>query len=99
MARTERLAQLLENLVRHFDLEEFRTLCFDLGVNYDTRGGEGKKAKARELVSYLGRRGRVRRLIELCNRLRPNIVCQEILQTVETEPPFKGLDYVDVARH
>ena len=35
MAHTERLARLLENLVEHFDLDEFRTLCFDLGVDSD----------------------------------------------------------------
>ena len=33
MAHTERLAQLLKNLVEHSDLEELRTLCFDLGLD------------------------------------------------------------------
>jgi hypothetical protein len=35
----------------HFDLEEFRTLCFDLGIDFDNLRGEGKEAKARELVA------------------------------------------------
>lgn len=33
MARTERLAQLRENLVFHFSLDELRTLCFDLDAD------------------------------------------------------------------
>ena len=35
MADTLRLAQLRENLVEYFDLEELRTLSFDLGVDWD----------------------------------------------------------------
>jgi hypothetical protein len=53
MANTERLAQLRQNLVEHFDLEELRALCFDLRLDYDELRGEGQEAKARELVSYL----------------------------------------------
>jgi hypothetical protein len=33
-------------LVEHFNQEELRTLCFDLGVRYDDLGGEGVAAKA-----------------------------------------------------
>jgi len=35
---------------QHFDAEELRTLCADLCVDYDNLQGEGKAAKARELV-------------------------------------------------
>jgi hypothetical protein len=73
MAHTERLAQLRQNLVGYYDLEELHTLCFHLGVDYDGLGGEGKESKARELVADLERRGRVRHLIEWCNKLRPKV--------------------------
>jgi hypothetical protein len=33
MAQTERLAQLRDNLVRHLDLEELCTLCFDQSLS------------------------------------------------------------------
>ena len=46
-------------LVKLYDLEELRTLCMDLDVDYDSLRGEGKAAKARELVLYLDRRGRL----------------------------------------
>jgi len=52
-AEQERLYQAL---VAHFDLEELRTLCFKLGVGYDDLRGEGREAKARELVRYMSRR-------------------------------------------
>jgi nucleoside phosphorylase len=73
MARTERLAQLLENVGLYFDLEELRTLCFDLGVDYDSLRGEGKGAKARELLALFDRSGRIPELIEACAKRRPNV--------------------------
>jgi hypothetical protein len=45
-----------------FDDEELRTLCFDVGVDYDSLRGEGKAAKARELVAWAGRTGRLAEL-------------------------------------
>ena len=41
------------------DLEELRTLCFYLEVDYDNLRGEGKSAKARELIRGLERQNRV----------------------------------------
>lgn len=68
------LARLRQLLTEHFDLEELRTLCFDLkDVDYDDLGGEGKANKARELVAYLERRDRIPELVELCSQRRPNV--------------------------
>ena len=64
MAQTGRLAELRENLVAHFNEGELRTLCFDLGVNYDVLPGRGTADKARELLAYLDQRGRVAELVE-----------------------------------
>ena len=50
-------------LEEQFDLEELRTLSMDLGVDFDNLRGEGKAAKARELVLYLQRRGRLDALV------------------------------------
>jgi hypothetical protein len=60
-------------LTLHFDLEELRTLCFDLGVDYDSLRGEGKAAKARELIAYMQRRGQLDRLIAETKKLRPEV--------------------------
>ncbi|MGQ9733337.1 MAG: hypothetical protein ACUVX8_18930 [Candidatus Zipacnadales bacterium] len=60
-------------LVERFDLEELRTLCSDLGVDFDDLRGEGKQAKARELVGWLDRRGLLDRLVEYIKQSRPDI--------------------------
>jgi Effector-associated domain 7 len=39
-----------------FNDSELRTLCFNLGVDYDVLQGSGKSDKARELIIYLDRR-------------------------------------------
>ncbi|MFC1713300.1 HEAT repeat domain-containing protein [Candidatus Poribacteria bacterium] len=55
---------LRERIIERFDIEEIRTLCQDLDVDFDSLRGEGKAAKARELVSYMSRRSRLRQLVE-----------------------------------
>jgi formylglycine-generating enzyme required for sulfatase activity len=65
-------AQLRRNLIKHFSEDELRDLCFDLGVDYDILPGLGKGNKARELMTYLERRGRTSELVEECRRQRPN---------------------------
>jgi hypothetical protein len=59
-------------LVDHFDDNGLRNLCFEPGVDYASLPGEGKAAKARELVNYYERRGQVQKLTDICRRLRPN---------------------------
>jgi hypothetical protein len=60
-------------LAAHFDAEELRTLCFDLGIDYDDLRGEGKAGKARELITYLERRGRLDELLTIATQLRPQV--------------------------
>ncbi|MGD9099713.1 MAG: hypothetical protein PVF45_04480 [Anaerolineae bacterium] len=68
--------QLRQSLTTHFDVEELRTLCYDLGVDYDDLRGEGRTNKARDLVTYMERRGRLSELIETCSRRRPHVSWQ-----------------------
>lgn len=42
-------------ICQSFNLEELRTLCFELKVTYDDLGGEGLSAKTRELILHLQR--------------------------------------------
>jgi hypothetical protein len=67
------LARLRQVIVERYDLEELRTLCFDLSVDspalrasasVDALRGEGTAAKTRELLLYLGRRGRLEDLLD-----------------------------------
>lgn len=64
---------LLKNLNTRFSEQELRTLCFELHVEYSNLSGEGKSDKARELVGYLERRGRIPDLINLIKVQRPDI--------------------------
>jgi hypothetical protein len=47
--------RLRKLLIASFDLEGLRNLCTDLNVDYDNLRGEGKEAKARELIAYFQR--------------------------------------------
>ena len=59
---------------QHFDVEELRTLCHELGVDYDNLRGEGKTAKARELVRFMERHGRLSELADAIRRARPRLI-------------------------
>ncbi len=66
------LARLRQFIIEHHDLEELRTLCFDLDARYDELGGEGLSSKARELILCLGRRRQLDRLLALLEREHPD---------------------------
>lgn len=57
----------------HFDEEELRTLCLLLNIDYESLGGDGKRAKAERLVGYLDRRGRSDELLDKLDQLRPRV--------------------------
>lgn len=65
--------QLQTILASRFDLEELKTLCFRLGVAYDSLRGEGLEGKARELVAYWQRRQQIGQLVNAIQLYRPDI--------------------------
>jgi hypothetical protein len=54
--------ELLDRLDQGLNVEEVRTLAFDLGIDYDNLAGETKNGKLRELLLYLGRNNQLPRL-------------------------------------
>ncbi len=64
--------ELRDFINSRFNDNELRDLCFELGVDYESLPGEGKAAKARELVAYCQRRTRLAELEAACRRLRPD---------------------------
>lgn len=72
-------AQFRRLVSQHFDVEELRTLCFDLNIDYDTLRGEGKEARVRELAALFRRNGRLPELIEVLTNMRPHVPWQESL--------------------
>ena len=77
-SEAEVLVSLRQILTERFNDDELRSLCFDLGVDYDNLGGEGKAGKARELVAYLERRGDIPKLVEAVRQARPGISWDEL---------------------
>lgn len=59
-------------LLKHFSAEDLRTICFELGIDFDDLPGQSRPSKARELVLFLARRERTLELIGVCKRIRPN---------------------------
>jgi hypothetical protein len=66
--------QLHHILRTRLNLGEFRTLCFDIGVRYDSLGGETLDGRARELVLLLQRRGALEQLNDWFQENRPDVV-------------------------
>jgi hypothetical protein len=90
------LSDLHKQIDRLFNLEEVRTLCFDLGVDFDNVAGEGKSARIRELILQLARREELQRLIDLVRQERPRAAWANVpadfnlpggLETPEKLPP------------
>lgn len=81
---------LREMILEHFDQEELRTLAFDLGFDYDDLRGEGRKAKAREMVRYLRRRQQIEELIAYCREHRLNGNWDTIYEARKNLPPVFG---------
>ena len=49
-------------IVQGFNLDELKSLCFELGIIFDNLAGDTLDAKARELVAYSQRRGELAKL-------------------------------------
>lgn len=69
MSTDSEFDELYGALQKRYNLEELRTLCARLGIDFDDLGGEGRAGKARELILRLRR---AERLDELRAILRPN---------------------------
>jgi hypothetical protein len=68
------LSDIHQLLLAHFNEEDLKTLCLRLGVEYDDLPGSGRSSKARELITYLQRRGRLEELRPAVVAVRPNAV-------------------------
>jgi len=71
--RPEHLTRLRQLLVEHYSTDGLKTLCFDLGIDYDELGGKGKTGQVRELLACLERRSRLSELVETGKQQRPDI--------------------------
>ncbi len=65
------LAKLRSLLTGCFTLDEFKTLCFDLRVNFENLGGGTKSAKALSLLVYMDQTRRLDDLLREIDRTQP----------------------------
>ncbi|MBK8900061.1 MAG: toll/interleukin-1 receptor domain-containing protein [Anaerolineaceae bacterium] len=63
---------LRDNLNAYFSESELRSLCFDLGIEYENLGGRSKSDKVLELILMMQRYGRLQQLIDLVRQQRPH---------------------------
>ena len=67
------LVDLNSKMNQVFSLDEIESLCFDMGIDFDSLGGEGKGAKIRELIEFCRRRGRDEELVAKVRAERPQV--------------------------
>ena len=79
----QELIRLRTLLVKHFDMEELRLLCFDPGLDYEELPGRTKSTKMQDVISYLERRGELLRLVDEANSRRPNVTWPDFAPTAE----------------
>ena len=68
-----RLLHLRRVLATRFNKSELRTLCFGLGIAHERLPGETIQDMALELLNYCDRRRRVDQLVEIGQRMRPDV--------------------------
>jgi hypothetical protein len=56
-----------------FSLDEIESLCFNMGIDFESLGGEGRGAKIRELIAFCQRRGRDEELVARVQAERPGV--------------------------
>ncbi len=66
---------LREEMIERFNIEDLKTLCQDMTLDYEAICGEGrgKESSAREIIAYCARRGRRPDLIKTLGKARPGI--------------------------
>ncbi|MAT96390.1 MAG: hypothetical protein CL608_04535 [Anaerolineaceae bacterium] len=73
--------ELRRSIAKHFKDDELRTLCFDLELDYELLGGEGKMGKIRELIAHMDRHNRLAELLQYLKTERPKISWPDIPAT------------------
>lgn len=85
----------LDYLTQHYNEGEIRTLCFDLGIDYDSLPAVGKADKARELITYCARFGRMNELVTAAQRGRPAYTPPAPAPTTTAQPTSRSTISLD----
>jgi hypothetical protein len=83
-------AQLRRTMSAAFNLDDIRSLCFDIGIDFDTLSGDDKNTKIIELIQSAARLGKLGDLISLCAKTRPNAGWDALARAAANDSePFK----------
>lgn len=77
------IATVSRYLDEYFNEDELGDLTFGLNVKYENLPGDTKSWKARELVDYMRRHGRLYELIETCREKRPHVPWPFLVDMIE----------------
>lgn len=67
------LLALRRTIHEAFNESELRDLCAQMGIEYEDLSGTNRRDRARELITYFERRGRLAELVDVCALLRPQL--------------------------
>jgi hypothetical protein len=81
------LPKFRKELVNKFNDSELKDICFDLGMDYEALPGESKLDRARELLQYLDRLGRLTELADQCATRRPNVPWKDFVAVPGADKP------------
>ncbi len=84
MEKQRFLTTLRQTLSSRLSEDELRSLCFDLGVDYENLGGEGKAGHARSLIGFFERRERLDELVAGCRSSLPDLPWDSLLGNENT---------------
>lgn len=82
-----RLSQIAQLIIKHFNLDEFKDLCLRLKVDYHHLAGDALPGRIQELVLLMERQGRIDELLYHCSYLRPNATWPITLVSPPPPPP------------
>jgi len=65
--------QVVKALIEYYSTSELKGMCFDIDIDWEDLGGQGKSGKARELVQFADRRGRLGEIVAYVQKTRPQV--------------------------
>ena len=81
--------ELVDHIKEHFNIDDIEGLCFNLGIDHEEIAGDTLGTKARNLVLFCKRHGRLDELVGYCAKSRPNTSWRRISSQTEFSNPSK----------
>jgi hypothetical protein len=86
------LTSLRTLFTTHFSLAELQTLCFDLGIDYESIPAQAKEAWVRDLLLKVARQGRLAELVALAQQENPHVVWPPVPDNLELPQALPAAD-------